>query len=188
MKKSRIIGKRQIMLAVMVVALGAAVYLNWHFSKTSGVASYNFSDTAASSSANIGDAVFVNSPSDTPVNSSQSDDYFSTARNNRQKARDEALEIYKDITGNVKSDKDSVNSATEAAAALARNAEKEANIESLVKAKGFEECVAVINGSEINVIVKSEKLLQSDAVQIKDIAAGVTGFKTENIKIIEING
>ena len=188
MKKSRIIGKRQIMLAVMVVALGAAVYLNGHFSKTSGVASYEFSDTAASSSANIGDAVFVNSPSDTPVNSSQSDDYFSTARNNRQKARDEALEIYKDITGNVKSDKDSVNSATEAAAALAQNAEKEANIESLVKAKGFEECVAVINGSEINVIVKSEKLLQSDAVQIKDIAAGVTGFKTENIKIIEING
>ena len=59
-------------------------------------------------------------------------------------------------------DADALDSAKEQAladiAAIAATIEKEANIESLIKAKGFEECVAVINGDKANIIVKSEGL------------------------------
>ena len=64
--------------------------------------------------------------------------------------------------------------------------EKENNIETLVKAKGFEKCVAVVNDTEVSIVVKTDGLLQSDMLQIQEIAAGETGFELANVKIIEI--
>ena len=60
MKKSVIIGKRQIVLAVLVVALGAAVYLNWRFAGADG--GLDITAAVSSSQANLGDATYVNNP------------------------------------------------------------------------------------------------------------------------------
>jgi stage III sporulation protein AH len=68
---------------------------------------------------------------------------------------------------------------------MAQDIENEANIETLLKAKGFVECVAVISNSTATVIVKSEGLLPSDLAQITEIVYEQAGISPADIKVIE---
>ena len=68
---------------------------------------------------------------------------------------------------------------------IALDIQNEANVESLVKAKGFENCVAVISGDKINVIVASEEeLVASQVAQINEIVYEATGILPVNVKIM----
>ena len=64
--------------------------------------------------------------------------------------------------------------------------EQETNIENLVKAKGFAECVAFLQNGECTVAVSSENLLDSEAITIKDIVAGQAGISYDKIKIVAV--
>ena len=185
MKKGAIIGKRQILLAVLVVALSAAVYLNWQFSQNGG--EYDITGALTSTSSYLGDVQYVGNPGDTTVSEAQSgESYFKQAREDRAAARQEGLQILKDIISNVKSDSHPGCTLADAVQ-LAKDADTESVIENLVKAKGFTECVAVIKDGKVNVIVQvADHLLSSDMLQIQDIAAAQTGFSLDNIIIIEV--
>ena len=63
--------------------------------------------------------------------------------------------------------------------------ESESNIETLVVAKGFAECVAVISGESASVVVKSEGLQAAQIAQINEIVYEQSGILPVNIKIIE---
>ena len=180
MKKSMTIGKRQIFLAALVLILAAAVYLNWHFSNKSG--SGTVTDVYASG--NMGEAVLVDS--DSATQQQDQNDYFTTAKNERNKAREEQTEQLKAVAENVKTDAESAKSANEQIIKITSFKEKENNIETLVKAKGFAKCLAVINDTSVTVTVKTDGLLQSDMLQIQEIAAGETGYDLSNVKIVEI--
>ena len=68
--------------------------------------------------------------------------------------------------------------------AIATDIQNEANIETLVKAKGFEECVAVIGDGTVSVIVKAESLQAKETAQILSIVYETTGIAPENVSII----
>ena len=70
-------------------------------------------------------------------------------------------------------------------AAIAANIEMEANIESLIKAKGFEECVAVISGDKANIVVKSEGLKPNQLSQILEIVYLQADIVPANVTISE---
>ena len=70
---------------------------------------------------------------------------------------------------------------------IATDIETEANVEEMIKAKGFEDCLAIISGENINVIVKSPGLLTAEVAQISEIVKNETGFPIENIRIVEKN-
>lgn len=183
MKKSLIIGKRQIILAALVVVLAAAVYLNWQFSK--GSAGGAVTDVYAGG--HIGEAVLVDS--DSAVESTENgnqNDYFSTAKTERENSRKTQLDELKAIAENVKTDSETAKNANDQMIKISGFREKENNIETLVLAKGFSKCVTVINESTVTVAVKTDGLLQSDMLQIQEIAAGETGYDLQNIKIVEI--
>ena len=74
--------------------------------------------------------------------------------------------------------------AAEKISQIAVDIQNEANIESLVKAKGFEECVAVIAEGSVSVVVKAESLQAKDAAQILTIVYETTGIAPENVSII----
>jgi stage III sporulation protein AH len=67
---------------------------------------------------------------------------------------------------------------------IAVDIQNEANIESLVKAKGFSECVAIISDSSVSVIVGAESLQAQDVAQIFSIVYDTTGIPMENISVI----
>ena len=94
----------------------------------------------------------------------------------------------KEILNNVKSTDEAKLIATEKIAYFTTLSEKESAIESLVVAKGFEDCVAVLSDKSISCVVKTDKngLAANQIIQIQDIILSNCEISCENIKIIEI--
>lgn len=181
--------KKQVILAALVLALGTAVYLNWQFSSNQDL----IADNSIMSTKELGEAQFVNNTptpeesgdkkEDEPKNSSE---YFSKAKTSRQKARDEATDMIKEILEDSKSSEQAKSEAIKQASEVAKNIEQEANIESLIKAKGITDCLAFIQNDECSVVVGGgEALNENLAVAIKDIIAGQGGISPDKIKIVE---
>ncbi len=193
---SSIFGKKQAVLAVLVAALGVAVYLNYYFSVQqpdvleAGADTTTTTASEADDGKNLGDAQYVNNPSTTPSETEATepagDDYFAQARQSREEAREEALDIVKDAMNDVKGDEASRQAALEKAAAIASAVEKENAIESLVKAKGFDDCVAYLTEGECQLVVKAESLQPQEAVQITEIVTTQTGIAASHIQIVPV--
>ena len=69
---------------------------------------------------------------------------------------------------------------------IAERMEQESNVETLLKAKGFNQAVVVINDTGATVVVKSDGLTTGQTLQIQDILTEQTGITLNNIKIIPI--
>lgn len=117
--------------------------------------------------------------------SEEDDGYFDAAVLNRDRARDEAIEVLSTVAQSDTALDDIKNKAEADIAAIAAAIEAESNIEELVKAKGFSECVAVINGDLASVIVRSDGLLPSEVAQITEIVFEQSGILPINLNIIE---
>ena len=127
-------------------------------------------------------------PADTSQNSTDADaddSYFSSVQVSRQRNRDEALEVLQSVVDNDSATETAKNEALAEINNLARVMEAEANIETLIIAKGFEECVAVISGESASIVVKSEGLQAAQISQINEIVYEQSGILPVNIKIIE---
>ena len=113
------------------------------------------------------------------------DEYFATVSLGRQQARDEAVDVLLEVSENDSAEA----SAREAAMAdinrIALDIERESNIETMVTAKGFEKCVAVVNGDTANVIVSCDTLTPGETAQISEIVYEAAGILPVNLKIIE---
>lgn len=187
-------GKRQLVLAALVVALGAAVYLNWALSGNTQLPATD----AVTSGRELGETLLVNasgseSSASSGANSSAIDtdasvagnDYFTSAKLSREKARDESVEMLQKVVSGVSETDAAKQTAVSQANAIAQDIVKETEIENLIKAKGFADCVAFLQNSECSVVVKTKSNSQNDAIVIRDIVSGQTGISYDKIKIVE---
>lgn len=110
--------------------------------------------------------------------------YFSATQVSRQRARDEALEVLQGVVDNENADEATKTGALQEIKELAAAMEAEANIESLVLAKGFSQCVAVINGDSCSVVVNGTELQPRQISQINEIVYEQAGIQPANIRII----
>lgn len=197
------IGKKQLILTGLVLTLGAAVYLNWQFSGNTDLLS---GSDAVSVSKELGEAEFVNTSSDkkagestakksteqssskesTATASKSSDEYFSQAKVNRQQTQDDIAEMTKKILESSEESDAAKAEAVAKAAELATVMEQQTNVESLIKAKGFEECMVFIQNGECSIVVRDSDLTADDALIIKDIATGQTGITVDKIKVTAV--
>lgn len=175
------IGKRNFIIAGAVVLIAAAVILNFAvFSNAKDNDGHNY-DQSAGMNGSVGD-VTTPAATDAPTNS---DSYFSSVQISRQRTRDEAIEVLQSVVDNQSSTETAKNEALAEINKLATVMETEANIETLVVAKGFEECVAVISGDSASVVVKSDGLIPAQISQINEIVYQQAGILPVNITIIE---
>lgn len=124
---------------------------------------------------------------DTNVNASPetAEDFFAMAIINRTQVRDSALEVLQEIASNPDTLPNAKEEALESIADIADDMSAEANIETLIKAKGIAECVAVISGESCSVIVNQSGLLPDELTQITDIVYEQTGISVANITVVE---
>ena len=73
-----------------------------------------------------------------------------------------------------------------AAVEVSKLIECEGNIESLIKAQGFADCVAYLDGESAKIVVKTEGLDKAQAASIKEVILGETEVPAENIRIFEV--
>jgi stage III sporulation protein AH len=173
---SMVIGRKHIVLASLVVALAVAIFLNYKFSNGSITTSAN----------NLGDATYVANQS---VSATKSD-FFATARLQRSQNRDTAEQLLKTVTGSSSATAAERKTANDNVNQIAKDINTEGQIETLIKAKGFAECVCLINDGTASIVVKpktSNSLSANDSAQILDIVIGQTKFAKTSIKIIPQN-
>jgi stage III sporulation protein AH len=188
-----VIKRRQLVMATMVVALGAAVFVNWYFTKpniqTNESVQTAGSETEKSDTVNLGDAEYVNSSKKTTVDKSKdikdSKEYFAQAKLNRSNAHDKALETLNSVIGNSNSSKTAIDNASAELTRLSGVIKQEADIENLIKAKIKGDCIVVINGEKAEVVVAKGVLDDNVIMQIKEIVINQSGILAENITIIE---
>ena len=174
------LGKKNIIIAGAVLLIAAAIIVN--VALLSGKDNTDGFDY--DQSAGLNDSTGNNAESTTGVNAG-SENFFSSVQISRQRTRDEAIEVLQSVVDNESSTETAKNEALAEINKLAAIMEDEANIETLIEAKGFAECVAVISEDKISVVVKSEGLIPSQISQINEIVYQQSGILPVNITIIE---
>ena len=178
------VGRRNLIIAGVVLLIGAAVVLNWVIfaNVDSGFDGYD-KDSGMSSS--YGDETTDASSTGKDTDVISTDSFFSSTQVSRERARDEALEVLQSVVDNASTDDAAKTQALADISQIAKDMEAESNIETLVVAKGFEQCVAVISSGTINVVIKADKLTQSDIAIINEIVYEQSGIKPADVKIVQ---
>ena len=177
-KPSFAIRKKHIAVASMVLMLSAAVYVNYLY------AAGDIEDFVAADK-NYGDSILVEGSADEAITDSSA--YFSEARVSRQQSRDEAVATIENLYGIAEDDAEQVSALAEKAGEITANMELETKIESMIKAKCFEECIVYISGEYADVMVQTEGLMPTEAAVIKEAIIQETSVPVENISIVEVN-
>ena len=171
-KERRAPRRRQIVIACAVLLVAVALALNFVLF------------------GNNSDPVDSNPPADGGTGdgsnsaATETDGYFSATQVSRQRARDEALEVLQSVVDSESADEATKTEALLEIADLAKAMEAEANIETLILAKGFAQCVAVINGDTCSVVVSGSELQENQISQINEIVYEQTGILPANIRIV----
>ena len=173
--------KRNIVVATMAVLVCAAVGLNWKYSTQEALQQAEETGTKI-----LGEATLVSGQEGTELAEDtvyEGDDYFASARLTRQQARDSAISLLVDA------DKEVANQASESIQVLASYTLKEAQIENLVTAKGYTDCVAFMGDDSLSIVVSTADgtLNSTDVAKITDIAMTETGYAASAIRIMASN-
>ena len=164
--------RRQIVIACAVLLVAVALALNFTlFGGKPG--------TTDGDNVEAGDQTGDNTQTNTTL-----DGYFSATQVSRQRARDEALEVLQSVVDSAEADEATKTSALLEIAELAKEMETEANIEAMVLAKGFSQCVAILNGESCSVVVNGESLQPNQISQINEIVFEQAGIVPANVRIV----
>lgn len=173
-----LIKRRQLILATLVVALGAAVFVNWYYTGNNSAIQAPEETTEAEYVQNLGEAKYVNATGDEA-------DYFSEVKLKRQKSRDEALEVLNKSLEKAQSGSEEAKEITKSIDKLTAQIKLESDVEALISAKLASECVAVITEKSAQVVVSKGALNEDAALQIMDVITTNTELSTDKIKITE---
>jgi stage III sporulation protein AH len=200
--------KRNAVVAAIVLFVCVAVYLNWSYGQNEAVSGKAEAETLSQEQGEtktLGEAALVSSDSlstdeaeevvldswdvnevsaDEAERSAQS--YFATARLSREEARASALNILQETVDDPEASESAINAASESITAMASATLAESQIENLVTAKGYPECVAFIGDNSVSVVVstKSGTLEGADVAKITDIVLGETDFSANAVKVV----
>ena len=198
--------KRNAVVAVMAVLVCSAVALNWMYTgqeveDASGGKLLGEAQLVSGKGAEDGkspetqDSDGEQSPAEDTGAPADEDmiytgsDYFASARLTRQQARDNAISLLQEAAEQENADANVANEASHGIQVLASYTLAEAQIENLVTAKGYADCVAFMGDESVSVVVSTESgdLTAGDVAKITDITMTETGFPAGNIKIMAAN-
>lgn len=180
------IWKKNMVAAAVLVTVCAGIYINWLY--TEEQAAVNLTDTLDADKVLSSDTLVINTDDtfdnlnvDTSIT-----DYFAAVRLSRQTARDNAIGLLQEAMA-YGEDAEAAQS-NEQLEEIVQVALCEAQIESLVIAKGYTDCVAYISENGISVAVAAPEggLVQSDVAVIADIIMAHSQFSMEDIRIVEV--
>ena len=204
---------RQATATVMVLALGAAVYLNWSFAQQApqeltavqetAVSEEDAAETSAvmdpleaveasdlaetvqeqQTNKNYGEAQMVS------VSQDSGTEFFEQARLSRSQARDEALEALNEALKDTSVSEDEKKALTDKLGTQVNNITLETKLETLIKSKGFADCVVNLEGEQANVTVMTENdaLTAEEVARIRDALMGqCVGLDAQDITIVEV--
>lgn len=183
--------KKNLVAAAVLVTVCAGIYINWLYTEDQMVS--NLTDTLDTDKIMSSDTLVMSDGSNVLTDEMELNadittgaDYFASVRLSRQQARDSAVSLLQEAMAYDETAKDSASAAQ--LEMLVDTALCEAQIESLVIAKGYADCVAYIGEDGISVAVASPEggLQQADVAVIADIILTQSDYEMEDIHVVEV--
>ena len=180
--------KKNMVAAAILVVVCAGIYMNWLYTEDQAtmdlVQTLDVEKVMSDDTLILDQDAEVLSAGEEPVNTAQ--DYFAAVRLSRQQARDSALNLLQEAMAYTDETKAAETSATlEQIVEVSLN---EAQIESLVIAKGYADCVAYITNEGISVAVAAPEggLQEQDVAVIADIVISQSDYTYSDIRVVEV--
>lgn len=182
--------KKNMVAAAILMTVCAGIYVNWLYTEEQSATTLTETLDAEKVMSEDGlvlsdDMAALAAGEDVQTTAS---DYFAAVRLSRQQARDNAVELLQEAMAYSGQDggKD-VESAMELEE-IVQTALSEAQIESLIIAKGYQDCVAYMSGEGISVAVASPEggLQEQDVAVIADIVMSQSDYSLEDIRVVEV--
>lgn len=162
--------KKYVAIVTAMLLVLTAVAVNWKYSLLNKL----FDPSPESPSGEIS----------SPVNAGVQDTYFDNARYSRTQSRQEALSILNSIINDETVDESTRKNAYEEVTAYAKITEGESSLESVLKAKGFQDCIVFLTKDTATVVVSAESLSEQQSAQIFDAVIAQTGFGGGSVRIV----
>lgn len=173
------IWKKNVIAAAVLLAVCGGIYVNWLFGEDQAVA--DLTDKLDEDKLLGSDLVMGDGDEDDTQSS-----YFAAVRLSRQQARDTAVSLLQEAMA-YGSDVEAAQT-NEQLEQIVQTALCEAQIESLVIAKGYADCVAYIGENGISVAVAAPEggMKQADVAVIADIILSQSTFTMQDIHVVEV--
>lgn len=134
---------------------------------------------------------FLNRPSDSQTANADDggsySDYFSAQHDDRTNSRSETVMYYNSIIESEATSDEAKANAEADLSSLIANMETEQRLESLIKSLGYDDCIVTVGSENINVIVKSDAMTESEVAQVLEVVITETGKTASNIRIKPID-
>ena len=179
--------KRNIVMAAVLLFVCAAVYLNWSYNNRQGAADPAMvkAEDAAMTAANEKYLETLAQEEQAAENDSA---YFAAARLTRQQSRDEALSLLETAAAGEGASQETIDTAMASITTMATWSLQEAQIENLLLAKDFDDCVVYMTGDGVTVAVPAppEGLSTASVARITDTITAETDYTAAQLRIIEV--
>lgn len=194
-----ILRRKEIVAAALVVLVGMAGYLNWHYQDTITVRD---GESYVEAGKRLGEATYVMKDEkveegtennveekEAAAPASTTDavaDYFENSRSEREVSRSKSLDILNETAANESFDTEIRRKAQDKIISLAENVQNEAEIENLARAKGYDKICVYISEENVNITVQKDEFSEADAAKIQEIATEQLKISPNQIKIVEV--
>ena len=182
--------KKNVVAAAVLVTVCAGIYLNWLYTDAEQTAdltdTLNSEKILSDDTLVLSDNAAVEAAAEGLSSAENLTDYFAAVRLSRQEARDSAVSLLQETFAYSEgSDSDQASAELEE---IVQTALSEAQIESLIIAKGYADCVAYMSDSGISVAVAAPEggLQQTDVAVITDIVLTQSDYDLTAIHVVEV--
>ena len=182
--------KKNVVAAAVLVTVCAGIYLNWLYTDAEQTAqltdTLNAEKVLSEDMLVLGNDLSIEAAAEDLDNTDEISDYFAAVRLSRQEARDSAVSLLQETFSYTEgSDGDQASAELED---IVQTALSEAQIESLIIAKGYADCVAYMNEEGVSIAVASPEggLVQSDVAVITDIVMTQSDYDISEIRVVEV--
>lgn len=179
--------KKNLIAGAILVTVCSGIYLNWVYS--GGQNTQNLEDTLNADKVMSDELLDLGGNSVQVGGGDQENtitDYFAAVRLSRQEARDSAVSLLQEA---MSYGDEATNAQTSAQLEqIIQMALCEAQIESLIIAKGYADCVAYMTDEGISIAVASPEggLQQTDVAVIADIVITQSEYTVQDIRVVEV--
>ena len=178
------IWKKNLVAAALLVTVCAGIYVNWIY--TEEEAAVELTETLDETKILSDDTLVIADETQLMEVDNTATDYFAAVRLSRQEARDSAVNMLQEAMAY--GEEETASASNDKLEGIVQTALCEAQIESLVIAKGYTDCVAYIADDGISVAVAAPEggLQQEDVAVIADIVMNQSDYDLMQIRVVEV--
>lgn len=185
-----IMKKKQLLSATLIIALGAAVAVNWYYTENP-IDTVGESTTTQAVSGNLGDSLSVGSSAVEGETTEEAQSvmanggFFASERLKREETYDEIIDSIEEIAESKNFSDEQSEKIESLLDRYSKNMKTQSDTESLISAKTGSDCIVVINDEACQVILEKNTLNDTVILQITEIIEKNTNISAKNLTIIE---